>query len=577
MKSLKDQLGLTQVFGPSSSLETISGPQVRKPIHRLGKNRWSKARTSLRSLVDEYCTQSTIHGIGYIGSRRRSILERIWWFGVFVLSVYGCATLIHKVYQKWTNNPVIVTFDERPLPVWMVPFPAVTICPEAKIRANDMNFTEDFYRFINYRGSRKDLDDERIDRLLAVLQICDEFFHARSLKFPELYARTETDFDIVQIMRNISVPLIDIILFCKVNGVRCNELFSETLTDEGICFTFNGFSTYDMFRDGVLHDEYNYLNEPKNLTGWSLESGYVPRKKLESHPIRVLGSGFGAGLTIELLALEDDIEQHCRVQQGFKVIIHPSTEYPQVTKSFALVTYSRDVTIAVRPVIMSTSSELLSYHPTRRHCYFNHERQLKFFRVYTQSNCELECVTNYTLKMCGCVKFSMPRSAKTRICRTSEIACVLSAENRMLLQSAKRRLKKLQTYGSACNCIPGCTSIHYDTEITQSKCDFRKTLELRFAPVDPTISENVKQYQISKLGIYFREVQYITSKRSELFGMIDFISNCGGILGLCLGVSLFSVVELLYYCLVRPLPLIRKALRGGRTVTIVKESSVNRF
>ncbi|XP_021708162.1 pickpocket protein 28 [Aedes aegypti] len=398
------------------------------------------------------------------------------------------------------------------------------------------------------------------------------------MRFPELYDRVETDFDVYEIIRNISVPLEEIILFCRINGAHCHELFSETVTDEGICFTINGFSHYNMFQDGVLHNEYNYLNEPKNVTGWTMEGGYSnPKKKLESHPIRVLGSGFGAGLSMDLLTPQEDVEQHCRAQQGFKVIIHPSSEYPQVTKSFSLVTYSRDVTIAVRPVIMRTSPELHSYDPRRRHCYFNHERQLKFFRIYSQSNCELECVTNYTLKSCGCVKFSMPRSPGTRVCQTSEIACVLMAENRMLRQSAKRRLKKLVTYGSACDCIPGCSSIHYDTEITQSQCDFRKTLELRIAPVNPNIAENVKQYQISKLAIYFREVQYITSKRSELFGMIDFISNCGGLLGLCLGVSLFSVVELLYYCLVRPLPLIRKAIRNKQTVTIVAETVGNRF
>lgn len=51
-------------------------------------------------------------------------------------------------------------------------------------------------------------------------------------------------------------------------------------------------------------------------------------------------------------------------------------------------------------------------------------------------------------------------------------------------------------------------------------------------------------------------------KRNELFGWTDFIANCGGVLGLCMGVSLLSLVELLYYCLVRPVLMLRQG-RGS--------------
>lgn len=44
----------------------------------------------------------------------------------------------------------------------------------------------------------------------------------------------------------------------------------------------------------------------------------------------------------------------------------------------------------------------------RRQCFFEKERILKFFNVYTQPNCELECLANYTVDLCGCAKFSMP-------------------------------------------------------------------------------------------------------------------------------------------------------------------------
>lgn len=54
-----------------------------------------------------------------------------------------------------------------------------------------------------------------------------------------------------------------------------------------------------------------------------------------------------------------------------------------------------------------------------------------------------------------------------------------------------------------------------------------------------------------RLSIFFKEHQFITSKRSELYGQTDFLANCGGLLGLFMGVSLLSIVEVIYYCTLR--------------------------
>jgi amiloride-sensitive sodium channel len=40
----------------------------------------------------------------------------------------------------------------------------------------------------------------------------------------------------------------------------------------------------------------------------------------------------------------------------------------------------------------------------------------------------------------------------------------------------------------------------------------------------------------------------MTILRSERYGFIDFISSCGGLMGLFLGVSIFSVFEMAYFC-----------------------------
>lgn len=51
--------------------------------------------------------------------------------------------------------------------------------------------------------------------------------------------------------------------------------------------------------------------------------------------------------------------------------------------------------------------------------------------------------------------------------------------------------------------------------------------------------------------LFFKEDQFISLKRAELFGITDFIANCGGLLGLFMGVSLLSIVEIIYFCTIR--------------------------
>jgi acid-sensing ion channel, other len=93
-----------------------------------------------------------------------------------------------------------------------------------------------------------------------------------------------------------------------------------------------------------------------------------------------------------------------------------SGEIPRVSKQFFRVPLRQEVVVSVKPNMITTSEGLvgkdwnyhqfseiknfvitLGYAPDRRQCYFNDERNLKFFKVYTQSNCELECLANYTL------------------------------------------------------------------------------------------------------------------------------------------------------------------------------------
>ncbi|CRK87601.1 CLUMA_CG001397, isoform A [Clunio marinus] len=502
--------------------------------------------TAVWGMFVEFSGNTSIHGLQYLGERRRHWVERVFWVVALVISVIGCSIMINRVYKKWNTSPVIVSFAEKSTPVWQIPFPAVTICPETKALKKHIDFTEGFT--MKLHNNTDNLTIDQLKNLEAVAQICDPHL----LKDLPINSGLEAN-EIVPLLKSITMPLNETTLFCKWRNtvLPCTDYFTEILTEEGFCYTFNILDASELFKEDVLADDFKYQKHNISSDEWTLEDGYSTFSPT-TYPRRVLGSGSRAGLNIVLKLTEPDLDYICRGPvQGFKILLHTPGEIPRVSKQYFRVPLSQEVVVSVKPNMITTSEGLADYAPERRQCFFNDERHLKFFRVYTQSNCELECLANFTLDQCKCVKFSMPRDTETRICTQSEVSCYDSAEDNLM----KLEFTQSLTSGSgvnklgqtSCNCLPSCTSIVYDAEISQADFEFEKM----FNSYAEDYLDELPGAILARLTIFFKEAQFITSKRSELYGLSEFMANCGGLLGLFMGVSILSLMEIVYYITLR--------------------------
>lgn len=88
--------------------------------------------------------------------------------------------------------------------------------------------------------------------------------------------------------------------------------------------------------------------------------------------------------------------------------LHSAYEIPQLSDDFIYVPLQQQIFISVKPKMITTSNRLRGYEPHDRGCFFKTERRLRFFKSYSQSKCELECLSNFTKNECGCVRFWMP-------------------------------------------------------------------------------------------------------------------------------------------------------------------------
>lgn len=144
---------------------------------------------------------------------------------------------------------------------------------------------------------------------------------------------------------------------------------------------------------------------------WDIENGYpLNNSGNDVYPYRVFNSGSENGLIVFLEILLDNTYVDCGFDApGFLIVLHMPDEVPRVRNNYFFLPASQTVSISVKPNMMTTSEGLRSYKPHERGCYFKSERRLRFFKSYSQSNCELECLANFTAKSSvGCVRFYMP-------------------------------------------------------------------------------------------------------------------------------------------------------------------------
>lgn len=94
---------------------------------------------------------------------------------------------------------------------------------------------------------------------------------------------------------------------------------------------------------------------------------------------------------------------------SYKIAFHARNEIPSMLKGYFYMEFDESKQFQIDPLVIQSSDNLRAYQPKYRKCFFENERQLRFFRNYTETNCRVECLSNLMKSECECVKFYLPR------------------------------------------------------------------------------------------------------------------------------------------------------------------------
>lgn len=136
------------------------------------------------------------------------------------------------------------------------------------------------------------------------------------------------------------------------------------------------------------------------------------------------------------------------------LFIHPPSEFPLSLSRADPFEFEggKLIEVLITPEVIMTDEDLKALEFKDRSCYMVGEKQLKFYKVYTTRNCEIECLSNHSSKACGCVPFDVVRGPETRICGIYDDDCTID------LKYDLKYSKSIES-SEACSCFLPCDSI----------------------------------------------------------------------------------------------------------------------
>jgi acid-sensing ion channel, other len=158
---------------------------------------------------------------------------------------------------------------------------------------------------------------------------------------------------------------------------------------------------------------------------------------------------------------------------------------------------------------------------------------LKYFNFYTKRNCESECLvdalhSNAKLK---CAPYYMVRSGSMDFCDYRN-ECYMNL--RIFLTT-----QVYESFFDDCQCLDPCDSINYSFEIiAHNRAKRNESIK------------DVDAFTETSFEFKFKEA-YPPLRRYQSFTFSEFLAQSGGMMGLFAGISVLSIIELMYFLSMR--------------------------
>ncbi|XP_046832917.1 pickpocket protein 19-like [Vespa crabro] len=461
--------------------------------YRKGKGQRRKRFESFCQTLQYYCSHTTVHGLRYVSDKELSYFERLFWLFIVVLSSIFAIGTIYMIAEEFQTYPTSSSIESTNYKISGIPFPSVVICPNQHV---DWNTAMDLEKKI-FSNSTKENSVTTFRELLEKLSIInlgdfDLFMFLKNRDLDEL-----ADINVTRILLETIPKCSDLFSRCWWrNSYRdCCEIFEVQKTEYGFCYSFNS----------ELSEERRDQIEDK-----------------ETRPRRTSGYGEWSGVQLRMNLENIKKPPNSKEMDGGNVMIQGPRVWPN------------SGTMTPVGVILNIALDCISGYATQRVLELDDDRMpCKYDEngLYNQQTCISFCKRAYAVKYCGCnPSFLFPSITAVRDCNIKDLICL--AENNDIFNSYYLLQDKQildDKPGMLCDCPPECEYYFYKPRLTVVPISGSKDIIV---------------------DIHFETQTSFRYKTDIVLTKLDLLVSFGGIIGLFLGGSLLSAVELIYYLLV---------------------------
>ncbi|XP_034661364.1 pickpocket protein 19 [Drosophila subobscura] len=472
----------------------------------------------LRDYFRSYCEKSTIHCVRYLYDPQLHNLERLIWCLLLSVSIALSWFFYLMLSERFVSQKLQTVVQDPQYPVYMVDFPAVGICTDNRINWSLLEAAKTEFLPANASLELVEYFISLVARL-ETLRFGSYLVGLSELEDDNLEA---VDFiNVTALASFLTLSCQDIMVpnscLWRSSSFDCCEYFVMEKTEFGFCLVFNSELS-------------PRSKEIKQREG----SKFYPRHNAKA--------GQSTGLNFDLLINESFKRPNSLATDKVYIMVKKPDQMSNVVYSM---TQNTETYVTVRPDLTWTDESTRSIPPGRRNCLFIDEQleldpkdsAKRFGKPFQLTNCLNRCHESYLIELCNC---SLPifflHNKIVKECTPTSLRCI--ARHNDIFSYDKRReedaLFSATKPGMTCSCLVNCYLLDYYTSTTTLP------LSVKRIPKDP-------QLKLFKVDVHYQVETTPLYRTSLEFTTIDLIANLGGIFGLCLGASMVSGFELIYY------------------------------
>lgn len=196
---------------------------------------------------------------------------------------------------------------------------------------------------------------------------------------------------------------------------------------------------------------------------------------------------------------------------GFKVNLGSPVDRPLISEGGVAVPLGSETRFRIDAQLTESSPAIRSINRRRRRCVFLDEQQLVFYRYYTKTHCENECLSAFLIEHCGCIPYYLPVIYdNATFCNISRLFCIEKAK---------------LTQNLAGRCMSRCHTPCVD--LTFMPDAFSSPLAMHNYTIQSEILTNLPKEEVQRniavIHFYYRESVINAELKNVYIGFTEFL------------------------------------------------------